>query len=76
MIQRDNNLATENLIAHALWTISGIRIPGATKHNQKCLRFVWQERMGIRARSAGALENKGRLKQKNKLIIFVRGKFE
>ena len=42
-----NILATENLIAHASWTISGIRIPGDTEHNQNCLRSNCLYRVGV-----------------------------
>ena len=50
-----NNLATENLIAHASWTISEIRIPGDTERNQKCLRSKCLYRVGVIAKNPDPL---------------------
>ena len=47
MLAFGNSMATKNQIASAVWIMEIILRPWAKSHKQICLRFIFQERVGV-----------------------------
>ncbi|MBQ3553998.1 MAG: hypothetical protein IJA08_04895, partial [Clostridia bacterium] len=55
-LSNGNNMATKNRIVHRLWIIQITTIPRDKISKQNCLRFLYQERVGISPTIAETLE--------------------